>query len=153
MPGRGPAPKDPKRRARTNADPIPTTQLEFRRGVPPELPETVDWHPQTLRWWEVWTNSAQTTIMTDVDWQYMLITAMLVNQFWNRAHWTLAAEIRLREAKMAATPEDRARLRIQLVEADAAEGNSRPWHDEAPASKQRYGELRALPGAATGTES
>lgn len=145
MAGRGPAPKDPKRRARTNKDTVPTTVLEFRRGTPPELPEEIEWHPQTLRWWQTWSESAQADIMTDVDWQQMLVTAMLVNQFWEKAHWTLAAEIRLREAKLAATPEDRARLRITLVEADEAE-QSAPWREmEKP--KSRWGELRALPSA------
>jgi hypothetical protein len=77
--------------------------LKFIKGEIPRLPRDVDWRPRARAWWRTWTESQQTEIMTDVDWQIMLVTALLVHQFWCNGHWTVAAEIRLREAKMGAT--------------------------------------------------
>jgi len=145
MAGRGPAPKDPSQRARRNKDTVPTTYLKFVKGEVPNLPAGIKWHPRARAWWKTWANSAQVEIMTDVDWQFMLITAYLVHQFWDSGHWTLAAEIRLREAKMGATPEDRARLRIQFADADEKDAK-RPEGALADAARAgRYGQLRALP--------
>lgn len=145
MAGRGPAPKDPAKRARRNKDPFPTTYLKFVRGDIPTLPKAIDWHPRAVEWWDTWTRSAQAELMTDVDWQVMLSTALLVHQFWLNGHWTLAAEIRLREAKFGATPEDRARLRIQFAEADEADSKRPEGSLESSQRAARYGELKVLP--------
>src|SRR5262245_39353394 len=95
MAGRGPAPKDPAKRARTNKDPIPTTYLKFVKGEQPKLPEEIDWHPRAREWWRIWGEAQAAELMMDVDWQVMLSTALLVHQFWTNGHWTLAQEIRL----------------------------------------------------------
>ena len=150
MAGRGPAPKDPSQRARRNKDPHPTTYLTFIKGEAPELPSEIDWHPRAREWWKTWTESAQVEIMTSVDWQFMMITAFLVHQFWCNGHWTLAAEIRLREAKMGATPEDRARLRIQFADADEKDAKRPDGAIDNARRASRYGQLRALPTPASG---
>jgi hypothetical protein len=59
--------------------------------------------------------------------------------YWSKGQWTLAAEIRLRVAKVGATPEDRSRLRMIFADADEKDAK-RPQ-----ASAQRWGDLRALP--------
>jgi hypothetical protein len=79
-------PKDPARRARRNKDTIPTTYLKFIKGEIPRLPRDVDWRPRARAWWKTWTESQQTEIMTDVDWQFTLVTALLVHQFWCNGH-------------------------------------------------------------------
>lgn len=150
MAGRGPAPKDPSQRARRNKDAVPTTYLKFVRGTIPKLPRDIDWHPRAREWWDTWVQSAQAELMTDVDWQVMLSTALLVHQFWYNGRWDFAAEIRLREAKFGATPEDRARLRIQFAEADDADSKRPEGSIEQAKRQARYGELKVLPTAGSG---
>lgn len=136
MAGRGPAPKDPATRRRRNVDPTPTTTVsagDVLRG--PELPPAYSWHPQTRAWWDTWRHSPQAQNMTATDWDFMLDTAVLHTGMW-MGEAKLAAEVRLRVAKFGATPEDRARLRMQVDDAAATP------IEERPAS--RYAHLRAV---------
>jgi hypothetical protein len=97
----------------------------------PELPEKFvhkEWHPQsgsstveyewpeqTRVWWDVWRMSAQASLMGEVDWCFMLDTAVLHALFWLGDHSSqLAAELRSRVAKFGATPDDRQRLRVAV---------------------------------------
>lgn len=141
-------PKPADQRARRNKDHVQASVLTFVPGVAPDLPPMMDgydWHPQAKIWWETWKNSQQATLMTDVDWRFMLMTALLVHQFWEKGHWTLAQEIRLREAKFGATPEDRARLRIQFADADERDAARPAGELESAAQSKKYGQLKALP--------
>lgn len=114
MAGRGPAPKDPAKRRRTNADPVPATVVVPDGEVRgPELPAGFDWPEQTRDWWETWRRSPQAQAMTETDWSFLLDTAMLHGEFW-AGNLAVGAELRLRVAKFGATPEDRARLRLQI---------------------------------------
>jgi hypothetical protein len=141
--GCGPAPKDPKRRARTNSDPVATTTLRFERAEQPDLPEDedVDWHPRTRDWWVMWRDSPQAEHFMASDWSFLLDTALMHHAMWSRGQWTLAAEVRLRVAKYGATPEDRARLRMQFADADEKDSR-RPV---GPSARERRGVLHALP--------
>ncbi|MGW9399341.1 phage terminase small subunit [Streptomyces sp. NPDC055642] len=153
MAGRGPQPKDPSRRARGNKDPIAQTVLRFEQAEPPELPtlsvmkdgELVEyaWPARTLDWWEMWKASPQAEHFSSTDWDFLLDTAVVHARLWS-GEMSAAAELRLRVAKFGATPEDRARLRMQFAQADEADGK-RPNAGER--SRQRYGELRVLPGS------
>jgi hypothetical protein len=49
----------------------------------------------------------------DADWSFLLDTAMLHSQMW-QGETKHAAEIRLRVGKLAGTPEDRLRLRMEV---------------------------------------
>ncbi|MFD8315883.1 phage terminase small subunit [Kitasatospora purpeofusca] len=132
MAGRGPAPKEPARRRRRNADAAPLVTLEpddELRG--PELPEgvlgeddgePVDWHPMTKLWWESWRTSAQAALFTATDWLFLIDTALMHHTMWAKGRWEFASEVRLRAAKFGATPEDRMRLKIQVE----TPGSSRP---------------------------
>ncbi|GAA2436096.1 hypothetical protein [Mycolicibacterium llatzerense] len=84
----------------------------------PELPDTYEWPPATLTWWKTWRTSAQASKFTETDWSFLLDTAVLHAEFWmgNRG---LAGELRLRAAKFGATPEDRARLKIEIGDPNA----------------------------------
>lgn len=144
MAGLGPAPKPAHRRARVNKDPAPTVSLPFQRCEPPELPDEVDWHPQTLRWWSIWQQSPMAEIMGPTDWSFLLDTALMHNAMWLKGQWTLAAEVRLRVAKFGATPEDRLRLRISWADADAADGRRDQTVDVPTRANSRFTGLRAV---------
>lgn len=115
MPGRGRPPstnewsreRDQRRR-----------EAEFTKVAPdgvlrgPELPEGV-WHPRTVEWWDTWRRSPMAATFIEGDWSFLLDTAMLHNEMWN-GETKHAAEIRLRVGKLAGTPEDRLRLRVQI---------------------------------------
>lgn len=114
-PGSGAKPDDERRRR--NAPEKLTVVTADGKQHGDELPDTFDWPPATLAWWETWRKSAQASKFTDTDWSFLLDTAVLHAEFWlgNRS---LAAELRLRAAKFGATPEDRARLKIEIGDPD-----------------------------------
>lgn len=120
MPGRGPAPKRERSRpndtARRAAEFTPLTADGTLRG--PDLPDG-DWHPRTLDWWQTWRASPMAATFIDADWSFLLDTAMLHSQMW-QGDSKHAAEIRLRVGKLAGTPEDRLRLRME-VDTEAAQ--------------------------------
>jgi len=151
--GRGPAPKDPARRARTNADPVAGRQLQLVREPAPELPELgldakgewQEWHIRTIEWWDMWSRSELAKDFTATDWSFLLDTALMHHAMWSKGQWTLAAEVRLRVAKFGATPEDRARLRITFADAD--EKDDKRATRRGASSRERRGGLKAAPGA------
>lgn len=142
MAGRGPAPKDKSRRARANEDSVSTTTLRFEAADPPELPEGVEWPQATVDWWEMWVNSPQAEHFGSTDWSFLLDTALLHAAFWS-GDSKAAPELRLRVAKFGATPEDRARLRMQFADADEKDAK-RP--EQPRSSRSRYGDLRVVSG-------
>ena len=123
MAGRGPAPKSERSRPNDTA----RRQSEFTKvnddGVTrgPDLPDFT-WHPRTLDWYETWQRSPMAQTFIAADWDFLIDTAMLHSEMWN-GNPGLAAEIRLRVGKLAGTPEDRLRLRIQ-VETEAKEAST-----------------------------
>lgn len=139
MPGRGPAPKDPNKRARRNKDPQPFKVIQVDPTAQPELPdfdvtvkqdgelvsERFEWPERTRAWWRMWADSPLSEDFTSTDWNELLDTALLHAKFWG-GNMGVAAELRLRVAKFGATPEDRARLRIQFAAADQADAKRKP---------------------------
>tara|TARA_R110002051_G_scaffold1853_1_gene10155 strand:- start:19890 stop:20369 length:480 start_codon:yes stop_codon:yes gene_type:complete len=132
--GRGPAPKNPSKRARTNKDVAEIRVLTVVPDEQPKLPtryvtrKTEDgtervraaWPVATRRWWDMWGNSPLANDFTETDWAELLIAAFLHAEFME-GDYKLAGELRLRTAKFGATPEDRLRLRIQFAQAVDAE--------------------------------
>jgi len=128
--GRGPAPKDPSRRARTNKEVAQLRVLTITPDSQPPLPErmktwTVDgetvtkevrWPVGTEQWWQMWARSPLANDFTETDWSELLIAAFLHAEFME-GNYKLAGELRLRTAKFGATPEDRMRLRITFAQA------------------------------------
>ena len=147
MAGRGPAPKDPSRRARTNADPIPLRVIRADPVEQPELPTlwieqdgelvSISWPARTQQWWRMWGESPLSAEFTATDWSELLDTARIHALFW-MGKTSVASELRLRVAKFGATPEDRARLRITFAAADEAEGKR---ERRVPSSRERRGPL------------
>ena len=153
MAGRGPAPKDPNKRARRNADPAALRVITAEPTKQPELPtfyvtddqgesHEFEWPAITLDWWGMWAESPLSAEFTSTDWSELRDTARLHAQFW-MGDTKVAGELRLRVAKFGATPEDRARLRITFAAADDAE-EKRP---QRASSRGRRGPLTALPDA------
>jgi len=159
MPGRGPAPKAANKRARRNAEPVTMRILPAVIAEQPELPtrykakddedgtwrDEVDWPIVTVRWWAMWRDSPLAAAFTYNDWSFLMDTALLHAEFWE-GNVKLAPELRLREAKFGATPEDRARLRITFAQAEEAETKTAT---RRASSRDRFGGV-ALPQEATG---
>lgn len=150
MAGRGPAPKDPASRARTNSDPsglklvtvepVKQPKLPAKRTVMVEgMPITQAWPAATKTWWKMWADSPLSAEFTSTDWSELLITALLHAAVVS-GDLKFAAELRLRVAKFGATPEDRARLRIQFATAEEAE--SKPAVGKS--ARERRGPLKAV---------
>ncbi|ORA77192.1 hypothetical protein BST28_18920 [Mycolicibacter kumamotonensis] len=99
--------KDPSVRARRNKSTTRRTLTEDHDVVAPELPEGVDWHPLTRRWWaDLWA-SPMAPEYQDADLSGMFRVAMLQNDFW-----------------MAGTPKERAEIQVRLEKADADFGTN-----------------------------
>jgi hypothetical protein len=138
MGGQGPVPKETRQRDRdtptrelVKADgklggfPLPEDVLPFiplnqeYEGFDERFDDRTRevWHPQTVRWWQSWRESPQATrMLTAVDWDYLLDTALLHHQMWESGgkNSERAAEIRLRVATFGATPADRLRLKLEI---------------------------------------
>jgi len=140
MPGRGPAPKPADKRARRNVDPNPSTVLRFERAEPHDLPDGYDWPMPTRRWFEYWRFSPQAEHFQHTDWEFLVTTARIHAEVWS-GNAGLAAELRLREAKIGATVEDRLRLRMSMADADGKDAK-RPA--AGASARERYGKLRAV---------
>lgn len=144
MAGRGPAPKDPRRRQRRNADTVALRVIEASPDAQPGLPDVMpngdEWPARTLDWWQMWCESPLSPDFTANDWSELLDAAVLHGLVWTgEAKWL--PELRLRVAKFGATPDDRARLRITFAQADEAETKRTP---DAPAARSRRGPLTAI---------
>lgn len=153
MAGRGPAPKSPERRVRRNGGGAEMRVITAEPEVQPDLPDfdvqvEVDgalvsqsfaWPERTREWWRMWADSPLSADFTSTDWSELLDTARLHAAYWS-GDLKLAGELRLRVAKFGATPEDRARLRIQFAAADDAEEKRvRP----KSSARERRGPLQA----------
>jgi hypothetical protein len=155
MAGRGPAGKDPSKRARRNKDSAELRILEIHPTSQPRLPtiyfealgkdangeaavvkKRFSWPKTTQDWWAMLARHPLAEEFTEMDWAYLSETALIHAQFW-KGDVKLAPELRLREAKYGFTPEDRARLRMQFALATTAEVESAERVDRAVSSKER----------------
>lgn len=150
MAGRGPAPKDPSKRVRRGSDPVALRVYVAEPVTQPPLPDlqidadgellAFTWPPATEAWWKSWADEPMSADFRSTDWQFLMDTALLHAAVW-RGELKYLGELRLRVAKLGATLEDRARLRITFAQAEAAE-NGRP----APrgGARDRYKGPRAV---------
>lgn len=88
----------------------------------------------------MWGRSPQSELFTESDWSELLDTACFHARLW-RGEVSVGPELRLRVAKFGATPEDRARLRIQFAQADEADAKRPP---AVSAAAERFGKLKAV---------
>lgn len=159
MAGNGRAPKDPRKRARSNKDVAPVRYLAPARVVvQPDLPEfeveirpkdgepymvPYAWPDATRDWWAMLAHHPLAGEFFESDWAYLLDTALIHAAFW-KGNLSVAGELRLREAKYGFTPEDRAKLRI--FSAAAVEGESKAVLGAArvQSARERYGGVKRL---------
>jgi hypothetical protein len=57
-----------------------------------------------------------------LGWQFLVDTARMHHVMWSRGRWDYAGEIRLRVAKVGATPEDRMRLKVKVTKPGGEDG-------------------------------
>lgn len=144
MAGIGPPPKDPSKRTRRNKETKQVTSLgEFKTAAQPDLPESIDWHPRTIEWWQTWGRAPQASNFTETDWSYLLDTALMHHEMWTKGSFNLAGEVRLRVAAFGATPADRARLRMQFADADEKDDRRNRRMSESQ-TRQKWGPLKAV---------
>lgn len=154
MAGRGPAPKPAHQRARRNASPTPLRVYEGDPVQQPPLPPLylpnadgkmvrTPWPAATKRWWATWSNEPMSADFRATDWDFLIDTALLHAAYW-RGDTKLGAEIRLRVAKLGATAEDRARLRITYASADDAEAKAAKSRAARPSARDRRGPFKVV---------
>lgn len=159
MAGRGPQPKDPSKLAGHGAaksrmagmtvyisDPVSQPELpEFDVQVSEKngdlISQTFVWPEATRRWWATWGAEPMARDFTATDWDFLLDTALLHAKVWGEGDLKLLPELRLRVAKMGATSEDRARLRITYAQADEADEKRTRTKSSA---RERRGPLKAV---------
>lgn len=156
MPGNGPSPKDPAKRARANKDIAPVRYIQPSVSVSqPELPEfdiqvKVDgelvstsfvWPERTREWWAMLAFHPLRNEFFASDWEYLLDTALIHAGFWH-GNLALGGELRLREAKYGFTPDDRAKLRIFVAQAVDAEVTTA---SKVQSARARFGRVEAEP--------
>lgn len=138
MAGRGPAAKRPSEKVRRHAE--QRTELGGAdRPEQPKLPKSwgllddetgkmkaVTFLAGTREWWEAWVSSPMARAFLATDWHALRRIAILIDRFHRTPTTALAAEIRLQEAKLGATIDDRLRLRMDVTFADVADGDPVP---------------------------
>lgn len=148
MAGRGPAPKHHSVRARRNKADVRT--LRAVDSAQPELPAEIPWPDATRRWWDMWASSPQADQFGPTDWDFLIDTALIHADVWS-GNLDRLNELRIRVAKFGATPEDRARLKMQYAEAEIAEDRAserRERRERTAASGKGGGKAKADPRAA-----
>lgn len=145
MAGRGPA-QGAHTRDRSGVDRVLLVADGKTRGFPlpkgfvvdPKTGENVDWHPATMRWWNHWRKSPQSTrMLTQPDWDFLLDTALIHHWMWSKGDFERAGEVRLRVQQFGATPEARQRLRVDVT-------IDRPDPTEAPAEAEQTSNVSSL---------
>lgn len=148
MAGRGPAPKDPRRRARTNSDPVPVRVFETSPVPQPPLDEVLGeanpatgapWSSQTLKLWRTIGVLPQTQGLVDAQWA-VLARAMILDDLVIAGDVKHAAEARLQLSKFFISPDDMLRGRIVTAQADEADAK-RPA--KAGPAADKFGALKA----------
>lgn len=143
MAGRGPRPKNVDQLASRGRAKERASGMRVFTAAPakqPPLPDVTDWPEVTRRWWDTWGAEPMAADFRPTDWDFLLDTALLHAKVWGEGDLKLLAELRLRVAKMGATSEDRARLRITYAQADEAEEK----RDRKTGVPGRYKQLRAV---------
>lgn len=75
----------------------------------------IPWHPRAEKWYENFRRSPQATLLlTEPEWDVIIENLMLVHSYWTEPTVAKAAEMRARMKAYAVTPEDRARLHIDI---------------------------------------
>lgn len=113
--------------------------------LPPHMPGGDEWPQATRDWWQALGDYPLSAEWSMVEWLYHLDTAICHGRLWSGGGTVFASELRLRLAKIGATAEDRARLRIAFAQADAADGGQPTA--QRPSAREKFARLTAVPNA------
>lgn len=142
MAGPGRAPKEtlsrPNDQARREAESTKVVADGVLRG--PDLPGD-DWPARTLQWWDTLRRSPLATKWLDVDWDSLLVAALLHRKVWTDGDLNAVKELRLRMQSFGTTPESRLRLKV-IVENETEAAPAPP----VPAKPDRRGRLLKVVG-------
>lgn len=162
----GPSPKDMGTKAGHSGKQQPFRVVELKAVPQPPLPpffrfndgervRKIKFPPETVEWWDHWTDSPLNNGFSCHDWDYMKEIAVIHAKFHLDIDFSkMASELRTRMAKFGVTPEDRAKLRIVTVTAETAEDRAK----EVAARNKRMGvvdagrRLTKIPGFDVSTE-
>lgn len=147
MAGRGPAPKRPQDRARTNKDGAEWRVITMSPEAQPALEDVLGdvnpvtdepWRPSSRTFWGQLGGHPTTRALLPAQWSSLARAvaydeAALVGK-------CSASEARLRLAKFGIDPDDMLRLRVQVVAADEAERRGSAAKS-APSARERRGPL------------
>lgn len=146
MAGRGPPPKDPALRQRTNKTPVERSKNigAAPRARMPVLPKRVGgWKAETRSFWtDVW-SSPMAGQFLQADVSGMLMLAVLIDQYWTAPTSALAAEIRLQRQCFGLTPMDRRRLEWKTEPEAAVAAPVAKRRNPAPARRLKPEDPRA----------
>jgi hypothetical protein len=136
----GPNPKDPSARARRNKVSTSSRIAIDPKLKVPALPDGVDWHPMTDRWWaDIWA-SPMAPEYVEADHHGMFRIAMLVNDFWTADNAKSRAEVQIRlekaDADFGTNPMARRRLQweVERTEDAQAAGKTRRARAATPSA-------------------
>lgn len=123
--------KDASVRQRRNKSTTRATLSDDHDIEAPALPDGIEWHPLTERWWSDMWKSPMAPEYVSMDVNGLFRVAMLYNDFWR-----------------ALTPKERAEAQVRLEKADADYGTNPlarrrlEWQIEETEGKQAQGNRR-----------
>jgi hypothetical protein len=146
MAGRGPAPKDQAKKL-GHHKPEQVTELDGKTVSAPKLPSARRYSKATRDWYEVWCSSPQAAEFIVTDWQRLHMLAPMVDAYF-AGDLSRLSEIRLNEAKLGGTPEDRLRLRWRMAEGKGADERAQKQAAKAKPARRRDPRLKLVDGGA-----
>ena len=69
----------------------------------PKLSEDIPFPEETLKWFESWRNSSRTDDWDELQWQYLIDTALVHSAVWGSQDFSMLGELRTRLAYMGLT--------------------------------------------------
>ena len=156
MAGRGPAPKDPDERARTNAPERGEwrTLPPLTKPVLPTLPKRSrgegPWSPRTRAAWSSWRKDSVTQVYGPAEISMALEAIYLHEEMVRDPKPTRSAELRQWLDRLGLSLKGKRDLRFRIAETEV---KSAPKPPKRSSSRERFGDLVVLPGGADAVAS
>lgn len=141
----GPAPKPANKRARRNKDSIEQRVYMAVPAHQPELPDNIPWPPQTLAWWQALGELPQTQEFNAVQWDHLMMAALLHANVWGNGDTRAIAEFQKAMSEYPILPASMLRLRVTALTGDELQGkNQQRATREHECIQSRYSGLKAV---------
>lgn len=69
----------------------------------PTLPDTIDWPDETIKWFDTWRNSPRTDGWDELQWQYLIESAVVHAEVFASGNTSMLGELHRRESYMGVT--------------------------------------------------